>query len=115
MTIGSNFLAEVMPENLVTEVLKLQHKGYRLIQICATGTKEGYELTYSFGKEYEFYCLRMNIAPDTEIVSISNIYGPAFLYENEIHDLFGINIKLMTVDYHGNLYRIKEKTPYKHD
>lgn len=57
--------------------------------------------------------LRISILPDTEIVSISDIYGPAFLYENEIHDLFGIPIKMITMDYHGNLYRIKKEAPFK--
>ncbi len=101
------------PGSLVSEVLKIQHEGYRLIQICAVKTSEGYQLTYSFGKDYELFNLRMNIHEGTEIISISNIYAPAFLYENEIHDLFGIQIKLMTLDYQGNLYRINQKTPFK--
>ena len=100
-------------DNLVTEVLKLKHKGWRLIQICATKIERGYELTYSFGRNYEFGCLRLLSAPGMEVMSISNIYEPAFLYENEIHDLFGIDIKMISLDYHGNLYRIAEKEPFK--
>lgn len=106
-------LVKIGPGSLVSEVLNLKYDHYRLVQICATKIENEYELTYSFGKDYELVNLRMHIAPGTEVTSISNIYQPAFLYENEIHDLFGINIKLMTLDYHGNLYRIKEKTPYK--
>ncbi|BDF58011.1 hypothetical protein CE91St36_08280 [Christensenellaceae bacterium] len=101
------------PGSLVSEVLNLKHDNYRLVQICATKTENGYELTYSFAREYDLKNLRMNISPGTEILSISNIYEPAFLYENEIHDLFGIDIKMMTLDYEGNLYRIKDKTPFK--
>ncbi len=71
------------------------------------------EITYSFGKEYKMVRLRISILPDTEIVSISDIYAPAFLYENEIHNLFGINIKMISLDYHGNLYRIKKEAPFK--
>lgn len=71
------------------------------------------EVTYSFGKEYKMVGLRLVISPDTEIVSISDIYEPAFLYENEIHDLFGIPIKMITLDYHGNLYRIKQEAPFR--
>ena len=51
--------------------------------------------------------------PGAEIMSISNIYAPAFLYENEIQDLFGIKVKLMTLDYEGNLYRIEHKKPFQ--
>ena len=90
-------IMQVEPENLVTEVLKLKHR----------------EVTYSFGKEYKMVGLRLVISPDTEIVSISDIYEPAFLYENEIHDLFGIPIKMITLDYHGNLYRIKQEAPFR--
>lgn len=106
-------ILDIGPGSLVPEVLKIKHDGYRLVQICATKSEDGYDLTYSFGKNYEFICLRLHIKPETEVISISNIYAPAFLYENEIHDLFGINIKLMTLDYHGNLYRIEHKTPFQ--
>ena len=57
--------------------------------------------------------LRLSIMPDDEIVSISDIYAPAYLYENEMHDLFGITVKMMSMDYHGNLYRIKNRAPYR--
>jgi ech hydrogenase subunit D len=106
-------ILEIDPEKLVSKVLKIKHDGYRLVQICATKTKEGYELTYSFAKEYEFVCLRINVTEETEIMTISNIYSCAFLYENEICDLFGLQIKLITVDYKGNLYRIATETPFK--
>lgn len=106
-------LVKIGPGSLVSEVLNLKYDGYRLVQICATKIEDGYELTYSFAKEYDLVNLRLHISPDTEIMSISNIYQPAFLYENEIHDLFGISIKLITLDYEGNLYRIKNKTPFK--
>lgn len=106
-------IMDISTETLVPEVLKIKHDGYRLVQICATKTKEGYELTYSFSREYEFVCLRMQVTADTEIMTITNIYSCAFLYENEIHDLFGLQIKLMNVDYKGSLYRIATETPFK--
>ena len=101
-------IMQVEPENLVTEVLKLKHRDYR-----AAKAGDKMEVTYSFGKEYKMVGLRLVISPDTEIVSISDIYEPAFLYENEIHDLFGIPIKMITLDYHGNLYRIKQEAPFR--
>ena len=109
----SSKIFNIGPGSLVSEVLNLKYDGWRLVQICATKIESGYELTYSFAKEYDLKNLRMHISPGTEIMSISNIYEPAFLYENEIHDLFWISVKMMTLDYQGNLYRIKEKTPFK--
>ena len=99
-------------QTLVPEALKLKTEGYRLVQICATKAGEDYEITYSFGTEYEFLCLRYSVPEGGEITSISNIFSPAFLYENEIHDLFGIQVNLLTLDYEGNLYRLEHKTPF---
>ena len=106
-------IMQVDPESLITEVLKLKHRDYRLIQICAANAGDGVDVTYSFGKEYKMVGLRLSIMPDDEIVSISDIYAPAYLYENEMHDLFRITVKMMSMDYHGNLYRIKNRAPYR--
>ena len=106
-------IMQVDPESLITEVLKLKHRDYRLIQICAANAGDGFDVTYSFGKEYKMVGLRLSIMPDDEIVSISDIYAPAYLYENEMHDLFGITVKMMSMDYHGNLYRIKNRATYR--
>lgn len=103
----------ITPEELVPNALQIRHDGYRLAQICATRTKEGYELTYSFAKEYEISHLRLEISEDTEIMSISNIFTSAFLYENEIVDLFGVKIDLISIDYKGKLYRLDTQTPFK--
>ncbi len=99
--------------SLVPKVLQFKHEGYRLVQISCTRLPEDYEITYSFAKDYELINLRLVIDENTEIISISDIYEPAFLYENEIHDLFGVKINLISLDYQGNLYRTAEKTPFK--
>lgn len=106
-------IISIGPGDLVPSVLQIKNDGFRLVQMCATRTKEGFELSYSFAKDYDMVNLRLEIAEDDEITSISNIYEPAFLYENEIVDLFGVKIKLITKDYKGNLYRIEKKTPFK--
>ncbi len=104
---------EILPGDLLPNVLKMRADGQRLVQICSTRTKEGFDLVYSFAKEYVMTNLTFSVGEDEEVLSISDIFAPAFLYENEIHDLFGINIKMMSVDYKGNLYRLSQKTPYK--
>lgn len=106
-------ILSIGPGDLVPNALQIQHDGYRLVQICATRTKEGFELTYSFAKEYEISHLRLEISEDTEVMSISHIFEPAFLYENEIVDLFGVKINLISIDYKGQLYRIEKPTPFK--
>jgi len=99
--------------NLVKKAEEFYNSGYRLAQICCTALAEGLEINYSFGKDYHFVSLRLNLASaDTGIPSISRIYWNAFLYENEMHDLFGINVRGMAVDYKGNFYHTAVKTPF---
>ena len=107
-----NKLREISPEALLDEASKLKYDGYSLVQICCTKAGEEYELTYSFGLEYDLLNLRFLVADGTEISSISHIFPSAFFYENEVHDLFGVPVARMTVDYKGTLYRTGEKTPF---
>ena len=39
-------IMQVEPENLVTEVLKLKHRDYRIVQICAAKAGDKMEVTY---------------------------------------------------------------------
>jgi ech hydrogenase subunit D len=98
--------------DLVGMVAQLFAEGYRLVQIGCTTLPGAYELNYSFDKDYRFKNLRITVAPGEEVRSISVIYPNAFLYENEIHDLFGVVITNITIDYHGTLYRTAIKMPF---
>jgi ech hydrogenase subunit D len=106
---------EIMPtgkNDLVGMVAQLFAEGYRLVQIGCTTLPSAYEVNYSFDKDYRFKNLRVTVAPGEEVPSISAIYPNAFLYENEIHDLFGVAIKNINIDYRGTLYRTAIKTPF---
>jgi ech hydrogenase subunit D len=46
------------------------------------------------------------------VPSISSIYSCAFLYENEMHDLFELQVDGMVVDFKGNLYKTAMKYPF---
>ena len=98
--------------DLVGMVAQLFVEGYRLVQIGCTTLPGAYELNYSFDKDYRFKNLRITVGPDEEVPSISVVYPNAFLYENEIHDLFGLAVKNIVIDYRGTLYRTAIKTPF---
>ncbi|HZV82244.1 MAG TPA: NADH-quinone oxidoreductase subunit C [Geobacteraceae bacterium] len=109
---------EIIPiakHDLVGIVAELFAEGYRLVQIGCSTLTDAYELNYSFDREYRFRNLRVTVAPGEEIPSISVIYPGAFLYENEIHDLFGVAIRNIAVDYRGTLYRTAIRTPFSID
>ena len=101
--------------DLVGIVAELFAEGYRLVQVGCTTLPGAYELTYSFDREYRFKNLRFTVAQDEDVPSISVIYPNAFLYENEIHDLFGVVITHIAVDYRGTLYRTALGTPFSID
>jgi ech hydrogenase subunit D len=101
----------ILPNELLGEVLKLKNDGYRLVAISCTN-KNGMELSYSFDKNYDFLSLRLNVESNAEVESVSVIYPFSFLYENEIKELFGVNIKNITLDFDGNLYKTSIKTPF---
>lgn len=98
--------------DLVEMIASLRSSGYRLVQICATTLADCYEMNYSFDKDRQFKNLRFTVQPGETIPSISLIYGSAFLYENEIHDLFGIKIEHMVIDYQGTFYATRIPTPF---
>ncbi len=108
-------IQEITPigkDELVGATAELFAEGYRFVHVCCTTLESSYELTYSFDKAYRLKNLRITVTPDEEVPSISVIYPNAFLYENELHDLFGLIIRNIVVDYHGTLYRTKVKTPF---
>jgi ech hydrogenase subunit D len=98
--------------DLVGMAAQLFAEGYRLVQIGCTTLPGAYELNYSFDKDYRFRNLRVTAAPGEEVPSVSVIYPNAFLYENEIHDLFGVVIRNINIDYGGTLYRTAIKVPF---
>ena len=101
--------------DLVGIVAGLYSDGYRLVQIGCSTLPFSYELTYSFDKEYQLVNYRITVAPQEEVPSVSVIYPNAFLYENEIHDLFGVPIRHITLDYCGTLYKTAISTPFSTD
>ena len=103
----------VSPENIIDESQKLKFAGYHLMQQCATRVPDAFELIYSFGKDLEVKQLKITLPEENEISSITSIFPCAFIYENEMHDLFGVKIKMINIDYEGKLYRTAIETPFK--
>jgi len=97
---------------LLDRIRRTFDEGYRLVQISCTRS-EMFQMDYSFDKNGRFLNLRVNIPVESaRLPSITGIYACAFGYENEIHDLFGISIDGISIDYKGNFYRIAVKAPF---
>jgi ech hydrogenase subunit D len=105
---------ESIPVSLLLErVRRLRQEGYRLVQISATTLPEHLELTYSFDRAHTLVNLRLLIPRETGLVpSISSVYWAAFIYENEMHDLFKLQVEGMAVDFGGQFYHTAVKYPF---
>ena len=100
-------------QDLLALVQDAKTAGYRLGQACATTAGDMLELLYTFEKDNELMSYKFTIdAKAPEMQSITAIYSYAFIYENEMHDLFGIKFKNLGLDYGGNFYKIAKKTPW---
>jgi len=111
---------KTMQENIRIEASELlavmqdhNSSGYRLVQACGANTKDGTEVWYSLDNgDYVLKNLILSVPDDNSLQSITNIYWYGFIYENEIHDLFGIKFKNSKMDYGGHFFRISEETPW---
>lgn len=99
-------------ETLEAEARAKRDQGCRLVQISATQMPEHVELTYSFDLNRQLSNLRLPVPAGARLTSISGIFGCAVLYENEIHDLFGVPVDGLAIDFKGNLYKTAVKFPF---
>ena len=99
-------------ESLLEKAGTKRKQGCRLVQISATQLPDQVELTYSFDLDSRLSNLRLSLPAESRLPSITSIYGCAVLYENEIHDLFGVEVDGMSIDFKGNFSKTAIKFPF---
>ncbi len=105
--------SDVLASEIASKAKAFAEGGYRLVQISAM-SKEGLtELVYSFDKDFDLENLKLAVPDDMTVPSISGSYWSAFIFENEIHDLFGVEFTDLKLDYKGNFFKVSGKTPWK--
>ncbi len=86
--------------------------GWRYVQMLAVKTEPGCDLIYSFMKDG---LLENNVVSgvtkEVEIPSISDLFLEAFVFENETHDLFGVQINDIAIDFAGRFYDLAVQEP----
>lgn len=101
------------PEEVFATAERLKGEGYRMVQICGVTGEGSTELIYSFDRDYMLLNLKVTVPFDTPVKSITPVYWAAFVYENEIHDLFGVDFEDSKLDYKGSFFRTGPKTPWR--
>ena len=103
----------VAPEQLLPRVKEMKAGGYRLGQACATKQLDGtIFVLYSFDLDHVLYNLKVIVPADLKLQSITGDYWSAFIYENEMHDLFGIKFENLALDYNGKFFKVSTPTPW---
>ncbi|MCR5586871.1 MAG: NADH-quinone oxidoreductase subunit C [Lachnospiraceae bacterium] len=105
-------IVEITTDQLVIVASEERDKNHRLSQACASYVNDKYELLYTFSDGYEMTTYKLFVGLDEEVPSISRIFFPAFTYENEMKELFGVKIMGIVTDYNNKFYRIAKETPF---
>lgn len=97
-------LLEISKGQLLNVAQKMKYTGYRFItSTCVDNGSGVIDLTYSFDKDLEMKHYRIKVEKGEEVPSISTIYFCAVLVENEMNELFGLNVSGMIIDYGGHM------------
>lgn len=106
-------------EAFLTRVRDYHDHGWRLALINASSVLPSDELatgavdlTWGFARDGSLETIRERILPGQQVPSISTVYASAFLYENEIRELFGVDVAGIAVDLKGQLYKTAERIPF---
>ncbi|PKL66092.1 MAG: NADH dehydrogenase subunit [Methanomicrobiales archaeon HGW-Methanomicrobiales-3] len=97
---------------VVQKAEQAKKDGCRLVLISCTKIDETFEIIYTYEKDLKLTNYRITVKQDDEIPSISGIYWGSFVYENEIHDLYGIHVKGINIDFKGTFYKTAIKHPF---
>ena len=99
-------------EGLLDFSASRKQEGWRFVQILAVNTEAGIDLEYSFMKDGHLVNSKIEGVQKSDVVpSISDDFLEAFVFENEIHELFGVQISDIAIDFEGNFYDLAQNEP----
>ncbi len=99
-------------EAIHDEAVARKAGGWRYVQTLAVNTEAGIDLVYSYMKDGLLENLVAKALPaGSAVPSVTDQFLAAFVFENEIHDLFGITFEGLAIDFGGNFYRVAQKEP----
>lgn len=85
---------------------------WRCVQILCTSTDNGIDITYSYQKDDVMDNLAVKgVTKDQHVQSITDVYEGQFPFENEAHDLFGVQVDNISIDFKGRFYDLAVPEP----
>ena len=101
----------------ILSVAEREHEAHsRFVQVLCINGEEGIDLVYSYQKTADQgyavhnYCVH-GVKPETHIPSVTGFYLVAFPFENEAHDLFGVQVDDIAIDFKGGFYKVAMDKP----
>lgn len=99
-------------DELTEAVKQRKADGWRYVQTLAVNTEAGVDLIYSFMKGASLENLTIKAVGKGDVVkSITDEYLAAFVWENEINDLFGVKFDGIAIDFAGCFYGLSQSEP----
>ena len=103
--------------NEVFATAQAEHgRGARFVQMLCVNAESGIDLVYSYrgtpeeGYPVRNYCVA-GVGPEDHVQSVTSLYLSAFPFENEAHDLFGVQVDGNAIDFRGNFYKLATDKP----
>lgn len=111
MTLQSEFIPLTV-EDLPALAAEKKAEGARFVQMLCVNTEDGIDLVYSFMADGVLANHEIKgVKKGTVVPSVTDWFLAAFVFENEAHDLFGVDIKGIAIDFGGNFYALAQKEP----
>ena len=98
-------------DKLIDTCKERKNEGYRLAQLCPKLERDdSITLIYTFVKGSEMINYKVSGIKKgvTEVPSVTELFIAAFVFENEAHDLFGVNVVGNLIDFQGKFYSFAE-------
>ena len=98
-------------DQLLDTCKEYKEKGYRLDQVLPKLERDDtITMIYTFvmGEEIVNFKIGGIIKNETVVPSVTELFIAAFVFENEAHELYGVNIEGNVLDFKGNFYKFPE-------
>ena len=101
----------------ILSVAEREHEAHsRFVQVLCINGEDGIDLVYSYQKTadqgYAVHNYRVHgVKPEAHIPSVTKFYLVAFPFENEAHDLFGVQVDDIAIDFKGGFYKVAMDKP----
>ncbi len=98
-------LKEISKDQLLAEVKKYADSKAKFVTGVCSELGDKLEVTYYFNASpgMDMSALRFVVGKDEEVPSMTGIYLTAVLIENEMKELFGLQVKDLAIDFGGHM------------